>query len=320
MLNTMQNLSKRNPAHLVLRKSIKAPQGMKIVACDSSQIEARVLAWEANQYDLLEHFRTGRDPYAELAAKFGSGMSAQEIHDGAKSGDKKCKHFRNLGKLFTLSAGYSVGHVKVANRLWQDKVRLDEDFDRHKAIAKEYLQIYRTTNSSIVAFWKTCGKVIEAMCVGGAGKFGGPNNDTFEYGRMRLGPLDMYVPSIKLPNGYILRYPGLRAKETDKGIEYVFDFKLGKNTVERRVYSGLVAENTTQSLAFAALQFQACRMDEDGIELKCNIHDSWATVVPENEAEAMGQRMQWHMQQVPPWLQGCPLDAEYEIGDDFTVV
>lgn len=60
----LQNL----PRGGTLRKSICAPPGMMLVACDSSQIEARVLAWVAGQHDLVQAFAEGRDVYSEFAS------------------------------------------------------------------------------------------------------------------------------------------------------------------------------------------------------------------------------------------------------------
>lgn len=101
-----QNLSKRDPSKLAIREAIKAPKGYKVVACDSSQIEARILAWVSGQNDLVEQFRTGRDPYAEMASKI-FGQTAKEIHDGAKLGTHPqhdlLKRERNVGKTCILS-------------------------------------------------------------------------------------------------------------------------------------------------------------------------------------------------------------------------
>lgn len=62
-----------NPQNLprggALRESIEAPEGHMIVACDSSQIEARTLAWFAGQEDLLDDFRRNADVYSIFASK-----------------------------------------------------------------------------------------------------------------------------------------------------------------------------------------------------------------------------------------------------------
>lgn len=50
-----------------LRQSIQAPEGHQLVACDSSQIEARVVAWLADETDLVEGFRNNVDIYSNFA-------------------------------------------------------------------------------------------------------------------------------------------------------------------------------------------------------------------------------------------------------------
>lgn len=511
-----QNLSKRNPVYRPLRQAIKAPAGHSVVAVDSCQIEARCLAWEANQLDLLGYFRDGRDPYAELAVNFDTSYTAEQIHDGAKGGDEKCKHFRNLGKVFVLSClagntqvltdtgwkridavsvndklwdgeswvqhqglicngrkktvnldgvfltpdhliwngtawsmaeellqepscfrqaqsfageslktcglfrtnapmaapllnircgaqnagasvglanthlsaapkletfafahgklipeinavmqtcknmlslsrsrlqncklvydimnsgpnnrfmiktdhgcllvhncGYGVGTGKVARKLWTDKVKLHADFNQHSELAKSYLQIYRASNPNIVYFWKICQQVIEALELGCAGSFGGPNNDTFKYGVMPvMGLTDWAVPTITTPSGYALRFPNLRAVEGERKIEYVYDLQRGKNKRTVRIYGGKLAENLTQCFAFQILMWQACRMDEAGIPLAGNNHDCWYNVVPDAQARDMADKMVWHMRQLPAWAPGLPIDAEAEIAKDFSV-
>jgi hypothetical protein len=61
----LQNL----PRGGALRRSICAPAGKLLVACDSAQIEARVLAWVAGQHDLVQAFAEGRDIYSEFASE-----------------------------------------------------------------------------------------------------------------------------------------------------------------------------------------------------------------------------------------------------------
>ena len=62
-----------NPQNLprggVLREALEAPDGYTIVACDSSNVEARTLAWLAGEVSLLEAFKRGEDVYSNFASK-----------------------------------------------------------------------------------------------------------------------------------------------------------------------------------------------------------------------------------------------------------
>jgi DNA polymerase len=58
----LQNLPKG-----VIRKGIIVPSGYTLIDSDSSQIEARVLAWFAGQNDVVEQFRNKEDVYKHMA-------------------------------------------------------------------------------------------------------------------------------------------------------------------------------------------------------------------------------------------------------------
>lgn len=311
----MQNLSKRG-GDMTLRKSIKAPKGGKIIACDSSQIEARMLAYIAGQDDLIEQFREGRDPYAELAEKIFN-VPADEIHQGAKSGDKKLKAYRNVGKTSILSAGYGVGVDKYSDTLLRSGVRLDEDPIKHREMAAKAHAIYRQTNSKIVGLWNKGQQVVLDLAAGRSGSFGGPDGTLFTYVLSKVVGVDKEVPSIKM-NGfnYSLRYPNLR----QEGREFAYDYIKGNSVMSRRIYGAGLIENVTQGLAFQLLMWQACRIVEwFDLSPAANIHDCWIFIVGEPYAPVLSQVVQGVMSAVPACLSGFPVGCEVEIGDDYTV-
>src|SRR5207253_7168150 len=64
----MQNL----PRGSTLRKSLVAPIGSSVIVADLAQIEARLVAWLAGAWDLLNSFSTPNrlgDPYIKFAAE-----------------------------------------------------------------------------------------------------------------------------------------------------------------------------------------------------------------------------------------------------------
>ena len=314
-----QNLSKRNPAMLPLRQAIKVPEGYRLVSCDSSQIEARCLAYVANQTDMLEAFRNRADVYANFGEIISGGIPAKEIHDGAKSGDKKLKALRNISKTIILGCGYGTSPAKAAHTMWMQGQKQDADYAKHCEIVKSYVLMYRQANSAITYFWKVCQQVIESLAAGGAGTFGGPNNDLFHYETCMMPGCSEAVPSIILPSGFALRYPNLHAEIGESGkVEYQYTLRRGRSDITHRLYGSALTENLVQSLAFQLLMWQACRMAENNIKLVCNIHDSFSTVVEERAAEDVARDMIDIMRELPPWLPGCPVDAEAEITSDFT--
>lgn len=316
----LQNLSKRDPNQLALRKAIKAPAGYKVVAADSSQIEARMLAYIAGQDDLVQMFRDGRDPYSEMAANFNVGMTADEIKAGAESGNKTAKVYRNVGKTAILSAGYGTSYRKFADTLLRQGTKLYDDLEKHYAMAQWCHTVYRQSVPQIVGLWRRCQGVIELLEAGQSGHFGGPTDDLFTFGPEPMMPGKPPVPTVAMPSGFKLRYPELRVQMSDKGMpEYVYTRIRGKNKIAQRIYGAAFVENCTQGISFQLLMWQACRMQEAGIQLKGNIHDSWYTIVPESQVEQTSELMHYWMSQVPPWLPNFPVACKAEIGDDFTV-
>ena len=315
----LQNLSKRDPSQLTLRKAVQAPEGMALVACDSSQIEARILAYVANETELVDAFRRGADPYADLAEKIFQ-IPSEKIHKGAKSGDKKLKAYRNVGKTGILSAGYGVGWRKYADTLLRQGVRLSSDIDQHYEMAHHAHNVYRASNPNIVAFWDTCRTVIKAMYLGYSGEFGGPNDNIFQYSVAPICGRDD-VPTIIGPNKYTLRYFKLSCEVSEKNNreEYYYTRVKGKSELKTKIYGGALAENLCQYLAFALLQWQACRMTEQGIRLIANIHDSFLAICPEDEAEHTKSVMESCMSSVPDWLGDFPVACEAEIGKDYCI-
>lgn len=64
----LQNLPSRDGKNTI-RRALLAPEGHVLIACDSSQIEARTVAWVAGQADLVQAFREKRDVYSEFATE-----------------------------------------------------------------------------------------------------------------------------------------------------------------------------------------------------------------------------------------------------------
>ena len=72
----LQNLPRKSP----LKKSMLAPEGYVFIDCDSSQIEARTLAWLAGQEDLVDAFDKGEDVYKIMASSI-YGVAIDDVTD-----------------------------------------------------------------------------------------------------------------------------------------------------------------------------------------------------------------------------------------------
>ncbi len=324
----LQNLSKRGDDK-TLRKCVKPPKGYALVACDSSQIEARVLAYAACQEDLVQDFRNGVDPYCSMAsvAYSESYYTIYEWTKGAKAHDENSdpelkkiyKNYRNIGKTCILQLGYSAGADNFSDYLLKNNTKLMPTVEAHHEEATRLVGVYRNKHFNIVNFWGTCNNVLRALVMGGNGSFGGPKQDLFVY-RSDISVAGHRVPGIILPDGYRILYPNLRIEynEERKKNVYVFDATAHGKSFPKIIHRGLCCNNCIQGLAFALMRWQALMINER-YPIRINIHDSWGVVVPESEAEEAKAYMLACMKTLPTWAEGLPIDAEAEIGHDFTV-
>ena len=221
-----------------LRRAIKAPDGMVTVAGDSGQIEARVLAWLANQTDLLEEFANDADPYSIMAAEIFGGDPA-EIRRLDKEGvEPYCSIQRPAGKATVLGAGYGLGKKKFGTF-----AKTSYGVNLTDEQAELAIVTYRRKNAHIVRSWKRAQEVLDHMAVGGQGYFLGPNEDAVYYDGSRV-LFGEVVPSIRLPSGTWMTYPGLRIQLDDEGKRsVVFDTMRGRSKVKTYIYGGKFIEN-----------------------------------------------------------------------------
>jgi DNA polymerase bacteriophage-type len=91
-----------------------APPGHVVVDSDSSQIEARTLAWLAEQNDLVDAFERGEDVYKIMASSIYSKVQ-EEIS----------KDERFVGKTTILGAGYGMGAQKFGAQLKTFNVEIE---------------------------------------------------------------------------------------------------------------------------------------------------------------------------------------------------
>lgn len=301
--SNMQNLSKRTRDPL-LRRSLIAPSNHYIVATDSSQIEARLLAYIAGQTDVVDTFLAGKDVYIQMATKIYK-LPYEEIHRLSKTSEatKEGKKMRSIGKEVILAAGYSMSADTFRHRM-----ELAGNYDAAQ-MADKLIAIYRNSNSHISAFWQTCDNVLRQMIAGKKGRFGGANKDVFEFNGNK----------IKLPNDTYLCYHNLRY--TDNGRSIAFDTVKDGKWITNRVFGAKLVENLTQSLAFAILKQQALDIYNSGIPIHLNVHDEWVSVVKREELERACYIHYKAMSRMPkPFYPSIPnnlLACEVSIGKNY---
>ena len=291
----LQNLPSRG--NNAIRRALCAPPGHKIMACDLSQIEARMLAWLAGQDDLVEAFRDGRDVYCEFASDV-YGMTIT----------KADKTERFVGKTAVLSLGYGAGAEKFREMLRiQGGVKIDENE------AQRIVRLYRQKNHKIVELWNECNSALSAMTSGLEGSL----HEAISYDH----------EGITLPNKLQIKYPLLRGQVS--GFEYVNDPRQFKKAVKSRltgngeeavwikIYGGKMVENIVQALAALVIREQMVAVAKAGLKVAFQVHDELVMVVPDNEVTQREAQVVAIMSTPPAWAPDLPVACECAVADNY---
>jgi DNA polymerase len=271
----LQNLPSRGTEGGKLKRCIVAPRGHVIIDCDSSQIEARVLAWLAGQTDVLNLFATKQDVYRHMASNI---FSVYDIN-------KVTPEQRFIGKTTVLGAGYGMGGVKFQAQL--STMGKDVDLDMCKFIIKQY----RASNPNIAKWWNHLTLALDFMMQN-------KELDIDTVGVLKLEPFT----GISLPNGLMQNYPELARHSNG---DYTYQTRMGPS----KIYGGKVAENLCQAVARCIIGEQIIQI-EKRYRVVLTVHDAIACVVPEDEAHEARAYIEECMRTPPAWAQGLPLDCE----------
>jgi DNA polymerase len=276
----LQNLPRKSP----LKKAILAPEGHVFIDCDSSQIEARTLAWLAEQDDLVEAFDKGEDVYKIMASSI-YGVPVEEVTDDQ----------RFVGKTTILGAGYGMGAEKFQAQLKTFNVELP------LGECKRIISVYRATYPKIPQLWNSASRALQALKTQRTSQLG------------REGVLTVDLLGIKLPNGMYVRYPNLRE---DADGQMVYDTKRGRATLATRIYGGKVIENVCQALARIVIGEQML-MVARRLRVVMTVHDAVGAIAPVDQAGEAREFVEQCMRMRPKWAPGLPLNCESKMGASY---
>ncbi len=280
-----------------LKRALMALIGWQVVNTDSSQIEARIVAWLAGEVELLRQFELGLDPYKIFAAQ------VFQIDVSQVTAEQ-----RFLGKTSILGLGFGLGWVKYKHQVRVkslEAVKLSGKGQELILQDQESLKIvntYRSTYVGVPNIWKILNGAIPILA-------GAP-------GSFRFGPCVFSKGKISLPNGLFLYYHNLR--NTTDG--WVYDHA-GK---PRRLYGGALLENIVQALArcivMDASSRIAARLKASGwgfVQLALQVHDALAYCVPDALVTSVRNIMQEEMNRRPAWAPDLPLACETKSGPNY---
>lgn len=251
-----------------------------LTVVDYASIEARVVAWIANEEWALEAFREGRDIYVETAARMSTPSNQLT---------------RFQGKVAVLALGYNGG----VNSLRAMGAEGDDE------TLQRLVNVWRRANPRIVKLWE---RMQEAVDTGGRV---GPHIKITRRGD---------TMKMHLPSGRAISYHGVRwerfavtdsvtgRKIRKEGWRYN-DPKRGGARIG--TYGGRLVENATQAIARDVLAEALVRLDEAGYPVVGHVHDE--VIVESTELDEITRLMI----QVPRWGRGLPINGEGFVAERY---
>ena len=296
----LQNLPSRGENANRLKNAICAPDGYRIIDSDSSQIEARVLAWFSEQEDLVEDFSNNNKE------KWAGVPEDQQKHDVYKimaasiynkEVSKVTKAERFVGKTTILGCGYGMGDKKFRAQLKTFGVDIPE------TEAIRIIKAYRTTYTSIPKLWSNAQSALQTVFEKKAYNLGREGVIFFNYNEK----------GFQLPNDLWQKYDGLEQIQSPDG-RTQYEYKIRKGMV--KIYGGKVIENLCQALARCIIAEQMVQISKR-YRVVLTVHDAIASVVREEEVDEARAYIETCMRTAPAWAKGLPLNCESGVGESY---
>ncbi len=270
-----------------MRGYIAAPKGKEFYVVDYTAIEARLLAWLANENAVLEAYRQGVDVYKMMASKLWK-IKIEDVTDEQ----------RRIGKNLVLGCGYSLGGLKFVDYCANLGLKIEPEF------AMSAVRTYRKEHPNIVASWKTVESlVVEAI----------KNPGKITRGLKCRFFMREHWLCVELPSGRELRYPYARAvpiMRYDKpAMEISFATEYNGQWVREKTYGGKLIENIVQAIARDVMMEGMYNAEVNGYPVIGTVHDEVITLVDKGTKGSI-TILEELVCDAPEWSEGMPLAAK----------
>lgn len=274
----------------LIRTAFIAKDGHTFVISDYSAIEARVIAWLADETWRQEVFATHGKIYEASASQ----MFHVPIEEVTKDSD-----YRRKGKIAELALGYQ-GGVGALTKMGGEAMGLSEKE------MKDIIKNWRAANKAIVRLWNEVeDRAKEAIL----------NQKTVQlkHGVSFTSKEDYLF--IKLPSGRSLAY--YKARVVDGSIKYEGMDQTTKKWRVDDTYGGKLVENIVQAIARDHLAIAMGYVQMIGYRICMHIHDEVVVEVPKADSDYHLKRIKALMDQDIGWACGLKLNAEAFTSDYY---
>jgi DNA polymerase len=269
-----------------LRKGARAPGGHKIVKADKSQIECRILNYVAEQWDVVERFKEGHDPYLPIASQFyGRNITKADAAE------------RGVGKQLELSCGYGSGADTIVRTAKRGTYGPPVLLSAEQGLAAR--DLYRSTHANVVNYWRHASRIISALA-----------GTTMP---VAWGPLSVTSNRI-VCRGIPIWYPELHFHRDEETGEEYWRYKTRKGWA--KLYGGKLVENVVQFMSRVDMSQSLLRiLARTGIRPAQLEHDAAVWVVKEALVVPFTTVVQEEMTRAPTWLPNIPLGCDISVGE-----
>ena len=268
----------------LIRTAFIPKDGCRFLVADFSAIEARVLAWLANEEWVLEEFR-GKGKIYEATASRMFHIPQESIVKGNPNYE-----YRQKGKQATLSCGYGggVGALKAMGAKMPEEEM------------QPLVDAWRAANPNIVAFWSALDRAARTVI----------RKKT----SARVGKVTLYWQDdkmfMRLPSGRNLCYQSPHFTGNRFGsdaIGYYAPNAAGQMVVQE-TFGGKLAENATQAIARDILAHALLTLEKNDYPVIFHVHDE--AVIEMSIGQGALEEACRLMAIAPNWAEELPLRAD----------
>ncbi len=290
----------------LVRSSVRAKKGNKLVVCDLSSIESVVIGWVAGCERLLNVFRDGRDAYKDFATEL-YGVTYEEV----------TSYMRKMAKPATLGAGYRLGGGEIRDGkktgLWGYAENMGIEMTRkeaHRGVAT-FRRVYKEIPQTWYALEKAIIETIRRKRSTSVGPI------SFSYAKPYLvchlpsGRNIYYLkPRVeKRPFRYIDKDSGEEVVTMKDSISYMGKQQNGNNWIRVYSHGGKFIENIVQAIARDILREGLMIASKAGFNIVGHVHDEIICEEAANDNEHNVVNLRLKMIQKIKWAVGMPLNA-----------
>lgn len=263
----------------LIRTAFIAPRGYRFIVADFSAIEARVIAWLADEKWRMETFAKGGDIYCASASQ----MFKVPVEKHGING-----HLRQKGKVAELACGYG-GGVNALKAFGADKMGMTQEE------MEATIRHWRSASPNICKLWgdvEKCAKKAIRL-----------KNSIISYKKGMQFHCKYGFLFITLPSGRHLAYPKPKIETEDMG-EWTKESISYKECINGQwtsnyTWGGKLIENIVQGIARDCLANSMLALNELGYRIVMHIHDEVVIEAPEgigslkDVCEVMGREISW---------------------------